>query len=200
MSSKIEVLIDLVRKLPEDCLDETIEYINNIIDEQESEKPVPPCPHCKSANIARYGYYKSSQRYRCNSCRRIFLETTKTPMSQSHYGESVWKQVIRDTVDGISIDNTASALGISHPTAFNMRHKILMALEGWEDHNPTVLDGVCEMDETFVLESMKGIKIQDDYWRPARKHGAKAQTRGVSNEYISICTGIEREGKVLDAN
>ena len=197
MSSKIESLIDLVRKLPEDCLDETIEYISKIIDEKESEKPVPPCPHCKSINIVRYGRYKSNQRYRCNSCRRVFLGTTKTALSQSHYGEPVWKQVIRDTFSGVSIDNTAASLGITHPTAFNMRHKILLVLEGWEELKPTVLDGVCEMDETYVLESMKGIKIQDDYWHPARKHGAKAQTRGISSEYISICTGIERDGKAV---
>jgi len=197
MSSKIESLIGLVQKLPEDGLDEAIEYVTKIIDEKESDKLVPPCPHCKSANVVRYGYYKRNQRYRCNSCRRIFLGTTKTALSQSHYGESVWKQLIKDTVAGVSIDNTATSLGLTHPTTFNMRHKILLALEGWEERKPTLFDGVCEMDDTYVLESMKGTKIQDDYWHPARKHGAKAQKRGISSEYISICTGIERNGKAV---
>jgi len=197
MSSKIEELIALVQKLPEDCLDEAIEQINKIIDEKTSTKAAPPCPHCKSEHIVRFGRYKGKQRYRCNSCRRVFLDTTKTALSQSHYGESVWKQVIRDTLDSESIDNTAVSLGITHQTAFNMRHKLLLALESWEAKMPTVLDGVCEIDETYVLESMKGTKVPDGYWRPARLHGAKAQKRGISNEYISICTGVERDGKAI---
>jgi len=44
---------------------------------------------------------------------------------------------------------------------------------------------------------MKGTKLPDDYWRKPRKHGAKAQKRGISNEYISICTGIERDGNAV---
>ena len=31
----------------------------------------------------------------------------------------------------------------------------------------------------------------------ARKHGAKAAKRGISNEYIAICTGIQRDGGVI---
>jgi transposase-like protein len=197
MNSKITELIDLVQKLPEDCLDEAIESITKIIAEKASVKPIPPCPHCKSTLVTRFGRKNGKQRYRCNSCRMTFLETTKTALSQSHYGESVWKQAIRDTLSGESMDNTAVALGMTHQTAFHMRHKILRALECVETQVPTVLDGVCELDDTYVLESMKGTKVQDDYWRPARLHGAKAQKRGISNEYVSICTGVERDGKVI---
>lgn len=56
-----------------------------------------------------------------------------------------------------------------------------------------MLSDVKECDETFVLESLKGTEIPDDYWRGSRKHGAKAQKRGISDEYICICTGIGRE-------
>jgi len=52
---------------------------------------------------------------------------------------------------------------------------------------------VKECDETFVLESLKGTKKPADYWRGARKHGAKAQKRGISNEYVCICTDIGHE-------
>ena len=76
-------------------------------------------------------------------------------MESSGYGEAVWKQVIRDTVDGVSLDKTADDLGFSHATAFNLRHKILSAIEIHEETVPTVLGGVCEMDDTYVLESVK---------------------------------------------
>jgi len=74
-----------------------------------------------------------------------------------------------------------------------MRHKILAAMESSETEKQTVMSDVKECDETFVLESLKGAKIPAGYWRNPRKHGVKAQKRGISDEYICICTGIGRE-------
>jgi len=31
----------------------------------------------------------------------------------------------------------------------------------------------------------------------ARKHGAKAAKRGISNEYAAVCTGIQRDGGAI---
>jgi hypothetical protein len=107
----------------------------------------------------------------------------------------VWKQVISDTVEGISIDKTAAGLDISHSTVFNMRHKILFAIEGAIMEAPVVMDGVCETDETYVLESVKGRKISEDYHRAARKHGAVASTTGLSQEYICVCTSVTGAGE-----
>ena len=56
-------------------------------------------------------------------------------------------------------------------TAFNMRHKILTALEDWLNDHPTVLSDVAELDETFVLESYKGKKLLESVTRAPRKHG-----------------------------
>jgi hypothetical protein len=75
-----------------------------------------------------------------------------------------------------------------------MRHKILYCLEQEQAKRPKLLEGVCEADETYILESLKGRKIPDDYHREARKHGAKAQKRGVSDEYICVCAAVERDG------
>ena len=107
--------------------------------------------------------------------------------------KSVWREVISDTLNFVPIDVTADKLGFTHDRVFHMRHKVLAALENMENNSHTKLSAVSECDETFVLESMKGTKMLGDYWRKARKHGAKAQKRGVSNEYICICTGIGRE-------
>ena len=62
-----------------------------------------------------------------------------------------------------------------------------------------LLDGVSELDETFVLESYKGKTLPETVGREARKHGAKAQKRGISNEYVCICTGIQRKGDAYAA-
>ena len=193
MKGKIKELIELVHKMPESCLDDVIEYVEEKIEEHAQEETVPACPHC--GGIAkRNGHKDDKQRFKCNACGKTFMKTTHTAMSYSHYGEAVWKQVVRDSVEGIPLEQTASGLGLSRETAFTMRHKILLALETEEALQPTILDGVCEMDDTFVLESLKGTKITGDHGRKARLHGAVAQKPGVSNEYICISTGIQRDG------
>jgi len=200
MENKISKLIELAKKLPEDCLDEAIEYMTGIIEMNNDYKPVPPCPHCKSDGVKRNGRKNNRQRYLCGSCGKTFGETTNTALSGSHCGEAVWKQVISDTVNGISIDKTADSIGVSHSTAFNMRHKVLISIEAEERRTPTVLGGVCELDDTYVLESYKGKKLPGGFWRKPRKHGAKAQKRGISNEYVGICTGVQRDGGAFAAS
>ena len=116
-----------------------------------------------------------------------------TVLYHSRTGEEVWKEVLTDTLDFVSIDKTAKRLGLSYNHVFCMRHKILAAMESSETEKQTVLSDVKECDETFVLESLKGAKSPAGYWRNPRKHGAKAQERGISDEYICICTGIGRE-------
>jgi transposase-like protein len=189
--------LGLIQKLPESCLDDAIEYIGEKANETKKIKPVLPCPHCKESNVTKFGVKRGRQRYRCKECRKTFVETTNTTMYHSHSGEAVWRQVIKDTVEGVPLNDTAASVKVSNSTAFRMRHKVLLSLEDEEEREPTVLDGVCELDDTYVLESLKGSKIPCDYWRKPRKHGAKAQKRGISNEYISISTGIQRDGKAI---
>jgi hypothetical protein len=107
----------------------------------------------------------------------------------------VWKQVIRDTVEGVSPWMTAESLDLTHTTVFNLRHKILCRVEQEFKTNPTKLTGVCETDETYVLESLKGREIPADYYRKPRKHGAVATKRGLSNEYIGLCTSVTEDNR-----
>ena len=196
MENKLAKVIEQVQKLPESCLDEVLDYVTRKVEENTGKKPIPPCPHCRSDRVSRFGQTANRQRCLCKDCGKTYMETTNTVMSNSHSGEAVWKQVIRDTLDGVPIAGTAGALALSTDTVFRMRHKILLGLEAEEVRNPTVLDGVCEFDDTYVLESLKGgKKIPDNYYRKARKHGAVAQKPGISNEYISISTGVQRDGR-----
>jgi len=194
MDNKLSKLINLVQKLPESVLDETISYVEEKIEENAEAEASPPCPHCRSS-AKRNGHKDGIQRFLCGTCGKTFAKTTQTALHSSHSGEAVWKQVIRDTLECVPLARTASSLALSTDTVFRMRHKILLALEAEEMRQPTVLEGVCEFDDTYVLESLKGgNKIPEGYYRKARKHGATAQKRGISNEYISISTGIQRDG------
>jgi hypothetical protein len=123
------------------------------------------------------------------------VSTSKSAIQNSQSSATVWKQVISDTVNGISIDRTAESLDLHHETVFNMRHKILYCVEQSLVANPTKLTGACETDETYVLESMKGRKLPSDYHRKPRKHGAVASKRGISDEYVCICASVSGESK-----
>jgi transposase-like protein len=47
------------------------------------------CPYCKSKNIIKYGLYKFKnnveQRYKCNECKKLFLEKTTSPFHRMRY-------------------------------------------------------------------------------------------------------------------
>ena len=59
-------------------------------------------------------------------------------MANSHFPASVWKEMIADTLHGNAIDYSARRLGLHHQAAFDMHHKILLALQ----KHPEVT-GVC---------------------------------------------------------
>ena len=185
-------IIALARELPETCFVETFEKLTEIKKKAEVKNELGEqfCPCCKSTQIVRNGKNRGKQMYLCRSSKKSFAETAKSAIAYSHSNAAVWKQVINDTVDGIPIDKTADSLDLHHETVFNMRHKILYCIEQSLITDPTVLTGVCETDETYVLESEKGRKLPQNYHRKPRKHGAKASKPGISNEYVCVCTSV----------
>lgn len=199
MSNSLTDAIELLKRLPEKSVEEALDTIRELKIKHEKEKKSikPPCPKCKDTTIVCNGRKRGKQSFLCRNCGNSFVETTQTVLCNSRFGESVWKQLIKDTVNGVSIDKTAANLHLHHKTVFNMRHKILFALEQEEGNNPTKLSGVCEADETYILESYKGTKLPIDFWRKPRKHGSVAEKRGISEEYVCVCTGVEREGNAI---
>jgi transposase-like protein len=197
----LKELIGLTKELPEEALEEAYETLKGLKDKAEAEKDSRPveCIRCGSVKVIRYGKRCGRQCYLCKECGKAFTEAATSAIAHSHSGKTIWKQVIRDTVDGISIDKTAEALDLSHSTVFHMRHKILYCVEQAALNAQSALEGVCEADETYVLESVKGRKIPSDYHRKPRKHGAKASKPGLSNEYICVCTSVDADNNCMAA-
>lgn len=195
MNVTLKEIIALVKEMPEAYLNETYEKLTEIKKKAEDKKESEEqnCPHCKSTNIVRNGKNRGKQMYLCRDCKKGFMETATSAISHSHSSATVWKQVISDTVAGVPIDQTADILDLHHETVFNMRHKILYCVEQSLIEEPTALIGVCETDETYVLESEKGRKFPENHHRKPRKHGAKASKPGISNEYVCVCTSVTGE-------
>lgn len=197
MKDKIATLFDYIKKLSESDLDRIIGFVLGIVSANQPPQERPDCPYCGGTHIIKYGHRNGKQRFLCHECGQTFMYTTNTLMAGSHYTQSVWADFIRDTFYGKSLDDSAEKYGFSHQTAFNMRHKVLMALQDLNENAPVLLSGIAEFDETFVLDCYKGSSVPESAGRKARKHGAKAAKRGISNEYVAICTGIQRDGGVI---
>ena len=91
------------------------------------------------------------------------------------------------------IDETAEKIGVCHETAFTMRHKLLAYMESMTE-SLALLDELVEADETYVLESQKGITCVD---RKPRKHGEGASKRGLSNELYCVCVATDRNDNLV---
>ena len=195
--AKLVEIISLVREIPEEYLEEALAAIKGIKEKADLEKEseVTACPHCHSEHVVRNGRKSGKQSFLCRCCHKSFVQTSKSAIENSHSGSTVWKQVISDTVRGVPIDKTADSLGLHHETVFNMRHKILYCVERSLAADPIKLAGVCEADETYVLESVKGKKIPENYHRKPRRHGAVASKRGISSEYICVCASVTAAGE-----
>ena len=197
MEAKIKSVLGYLIQFTEPTIDRILKYISELAAEVMQPEERPCCPRCGSAHVIKYGHKEKRARFLCHECNRTFSLTTNTVMEHSHYDRQTWAEFIRDTIHGVSLDKSAQRLGFSHQTAFNMRHKLLLALEQLAESEPVTLSGTCELDETFVLDSYKGKKLPETVGRKARKHGAKAQKRGISSEYICICAGIQRDGRAI---
>ena len=194
-----ERLISYINKLTEDEISSLLDDAVALMMKAKEPAIKSPCPYCSSAKVICYGHACRKQRFLCKNCGRTFVPTTNTIMANSHFPISVWKEMIADTLRGNAIDYSAKRLGLYHQAAFDMRHKILLALQELPEAADVCLGEVSEFDETFVLDCYKGRKLDNTVNRAPRKHGAKAEKRGISNEYLCICTGIQRKGEALAA-
>ena len=200
-----EELLQIMAELSSESIDTLLAQAKSIKDAENatkdsqsrvkkprSKEPCPKCPTCMSGNVVRDGKNHGNQRYWCKNCNRTFVSTTNTIMSKSRSTEAVWRNLIEDTFEGRSLDYSAEKYDLHHETVFNMRHKILLAIQQLGETEPITLQNIAELDETYVLESKKGKKFEDNAPRVPRKRGSKASKRGLSSEQVCICAGVER--------
>lgn len=207
-ADKIDGILQLIRELDDDeyedlCSRGTKILSRRIRDAADDERAKPitrkrsktetaPCPHCSAVLTKPFGYYRNRRRYRCLTCRRTFNEFTGSPITGTHYPEK-WRDFMECMVSGLSVAKTAKRVGITVPTAFAWRHKLLKRYEKEAD---THLRGIVEADETFFLFSEKGSREVSRHRKP-RKRGGKAEKRGVSDEQVPVIAGCDRDGNVI---
>lgn len=112
------------------------------------------CPRCSSKSISNI---KARSTYDCNVCRYQFSVTANTIFHDTHL--PLWKwflaiYMIIESKKGISANQIKRTLDVSYKTAWYLCHRIRNAMKGI---NEDLLDGIVEVDETYVGGKKKGI-------------------------------------------
>lgn len=167
------------------------EYLQLNRDLQDTTPQV--CPFCKEHGLfIKKGFSGRKQRYQCKCCGKKFTYDALQLTYWSHQAPDKWATLIEDTISLQPLIKVEEDLEVSHPTAQNMRHKLLVFLSENMGKMP-ILDEIIEADETFVVESRKGTPVLD---RKPRKHGEGAQSRGISSEQLCVCIATDRNAHI----
>ena len=99
----------------------------------------------------------------------------------SHRDQSKWNELILDTLNGVSLKETAAKINVNERNVFNMRHKLLVSL-GTEER--PIHSGKWSWNGWKVY-SIQSTKI--DGVEPKHR-GTPATKRGLSNQQVCIIT------------
>lgn len=181
----------IIKKLSKEQKEELLKLLNTEAMDSSTDKVIY-CPKCGSFHLVKNGKVKGHQRFICQDCNQHFTEYRNTIFNLTKKNIQLWKSYIKMMFDGYTIKQIANELDICIQTSFRWRHKILSVLEN-KFMNDT-LSGIVEVDETLILFSHKGQKIDGV---KGRKRGGKATKRGQSNQQKGILVAIDRKKNVI---
>lgn len=151
--------------------------------EQQRWNGTPACPFCGSTNVHRF---PNGKIFKCREkeCRNKFSVTVGTIYENTKIPLTKWflaTYILSVHSKGISSLQLASWLGVTQKTAWHLNHRIRVMLT---EKAPELLDGIVEVDETYVGGSLKNIH--------AKK---KKELKGLDNKTM-VFGAIQRGGKV----
>jgi len=142
----------------------------------------PVCVHCgHNKAYVLDGESTRNGLYKCASCRKHFTVTMGTPLEDTHVSLGKWILAIYLMIQskkGISALQLKRMIGGSYKTSWYMCHRIR---EMMKELDPQVLNGIVEVDETYV-----GGK--------PRKGSGQESKRGRGTKKIPVMAMIERGG------
>ena len=176
----------------------SINQLSHEVNSALSPKKVTLCPHCGSVHFVKNGTKLGHQRYLCRECNKSFVQNSGTILFRTHKGSDIWQKYIQCMIDKLPLRRCAEECGITLPTAFAWRHKILDALQNMMAE--VKLGGIVEADETFFRLSYKGNHKKSSNFhlpRAAKKRGTGAAKRGISKEQVCVPCAVNLAGKSI---
>ena len=149
------------------------------------------CPHCGTTGAVSRGKARGLRRYQCKECRKTFNAATGTALSGLHRKDK-WLAFGGCLAEGLTLRASAERCGLAVSTTFRWRHRF----PAEKTPAPCKLTGIVEVDETYVLESLKE---QRNLGRKPRHRSGKARKRGLSDEQVPVSVAAERSGRTVSA-
>jgi transposase-like protein len=146
----------------------------------------PICPRCDYEHVAKAGISDGRQVYQCKSCKYRFRETAKSIVYYSHK-YYLMLDYLKCMLEGKSLRACAREVGISLPTSFKWRHRILSAIQGFE--GGITFSGITEADELLMEYSEKG--------RRFKSLEEKEQAMKTVHPNVAVLVMTDREGNLL---
>lgn len=144
----------------------------------ELYRPAPPCPSCREEAPWGDGLSEAgAQRWRCPSCGARFSSLTGTVLERCKKPLATWADFIRLTLFAVPLDACAEMCRISHQTAWEWRHRLFAAVDGYQDR--IVLRGRVWVDETYIDDT------------DLSKGYGQARKRGLSKQKPCIAVAID---------
>ena len=141
----------------------------------------PVCPYCNAKQSS-----KMSGRHHCNRCNTSFSVTVNTIFHHTHLPLQKWFlaiSLILNAKKGISSRQLARDIEVTKDTAWRMQMQIRKAMV----EMPSLMTGICEMDETYIGGKGRG-----------RKSGEKLK-RGRGTNKTPVVGIVSRDNKRVNA-
>ncbi len=191
-AENIAAILSLTKEGKREFLDNLYEFLNNnrltALDYQRIKilSTAPICPRCKCEYVSKAGVHNGRQVYKCKNCKYQFRETAKSLVYHLHKYPLIL-DYLKCMLEGKSLRACASEVGISLPTSFRWRHKILAAIQGLE--GGINFTGITEADELLMQYSEKGRKF--------KTLEEKEQAMKTVHPNVAVLVMTDREGNLL---